>query len=139
VFAFNDTARDFPREQTVAQLFEAQAEQTPNAVAVVFEGQTLTYRELNQRANQLAHALRGLDAGPGTLLGVYLEHSLETMIALLGVLKAGAAYVPLDTQHPASRTAFMLSNAGISLLLTQESLLDRISDQVSIAICLDGD
>ena len=139
VFDFNDTARDFPREQTVAQLFEAQAEQTPNAVAVVFEGQTFTYRELNQRANQLAHALRSLDVGPGTLLGVYLEHSLETMIALLGVLKAGAAYVPLDTQHPASRTAFMLSNAGISILLTQESLLDRISDQVSIAICLDSD
>ena len=139
VVEFNDTARDFPREQTVAQLFEAQAEQTPQSVAVVFEGKTLTYRELNQRANQLAHALRGLDVGPGTLLGVYLEHSLETMIALLGVLKTGAAYVPLDTQHPPSRTAFMLSNAGISILLTQESLVDRVADQVSYAICLDTD
>ena len=139
VVEFNDTAGDFPREQTVAQLFEAQAEQTPQSVAVVFEGKTLTYRELNQRANQLAHALRELDVGPGTLLGVYLEHSLETMIALLGVLKAGAAYVPLDTQHPPSRTAFMLSNAGISILLTQESLVDRVADQVSYAICLDTD
>ncbi len=139
VFDFNNTSRDFPREQTVAQLFEAQAEQTPNSVAVAFEGKTLTYRELNERANQLAHALRGLDVGPGTLLGIYFEHSLETMIALLGVLKTGAAYVPLDTQHPPSRTAFMLSNAGVSILLTQESLVDRISDQVSYAICLDTD
>ncbi len=139
VFDFNDTAHEFPREQTVAQLFEDQAEQTPNDVAVAFEGQTLTYHELNQRANQLAHALRDLDVGPGTLLGIYLEHSLETMIAVLGVLKAGAAYVPLDTQHPLSRTAFMLSNAGISILLTQEHLVDRISDQVSVAICLDSD
>ncbi len=139
VFDFNNTSRDFPREQTVAQLFEAQAEQTPGSVAVACEGKTLTYRELNERANQLAHALRGLDIGPGSLLGIYLEHSLETMIALLGVLKTGAAYVPMDTQHPPSRTAFMLSNAGISIVLTQEHLIERIGDQVSCAICLDGD
>src|SRR5215213_5875091 len=139
VVDFNDTIRDFPREQTVAQLFEVQAQQTPNSVAVVFEEQTLTYRQLNERANQVAHTLLNFDAGPGTLIGIYLEHSLETMIALLGVQKAGAAYVPLDPQHPPSRTAFLLSNAGISIVLTQESLVDRISDQVSIAICLDSD
>ena len=140
VFDFNNTGhRDFPCEQTVVQLFETQVERIPNSVAVVCEGKTLTYRELNNRANQLAHALRELDAGPGKLLGIYLEHSLETLIALLGVLKTGAAYVPLDTQHPPSRTAFMLSNGGVSILLTKESLADRISDQVSYAICLDSD
>lgn len=136
---FNSTARDFPREQTVAQLFEAQAGRTPDSPAVVFEGRTLTYRELNQRANQLAHAIRSLDAGIGTLIGVYLEHSLETIIALLAVQKAGAAYVPLEPQHPPSRTAFMLSDAGISIVLTQENLIGRIGEQVSIAICLDRD
>jgi tyrocidine synthetase-3 len=139
LFEFNQTACDFPREEIVAQLFESQAERTPDVVAVVCEAQTLTYRELDQRANQLAHALRGLEVGPGTLVGIYLEHSLETMIGLLGVLKAGAAYVPFDPEHPLSRTAFMLSNAGISILLTQETLADRISDQVSITICLDSD
>ena len=139
VFDFNNSSRDFPRAQTVAQLFELQAEQTPNSVAVACEGKTLTYRELNERANQLAHALRGLDAGPGMLLGIYLEHSLETVIALLGVLKTGAAYLPLDTQHPPARTAFILAHAGVSVLLTQESLTDRISDQVSYVICLDSD
>jgi surfactin family lipopeptide synthetase A len=139
VVGFNNTSRDFPREQTVAQLFEAQAELTPNSVAVVFEGQTLTYKELNQRANQLAHALRRFGVGSGTLIGIYLEHSMETVIALLGVQKAGGAYVPLEPQHPLSRTAFMLSNAGISLALTQASLVERISDQVSITICLDDD
>lgn len=139
VFEFNDTACAFPREQTVAQLFEAQAERTPNSAAVVFQGRTLTYRELNQRANQLAHALRSLEIGPGTLVGIYLEHSLETMTALLAVQKAGGAYVPLEPQHPPSRTAFMISNAGISMVLTQRSLVERISDQVSIAICLDSD
>ncbi|MFZ0319875.1 MAG: amino acid adenylation domain-containing protein [Candidatus Sulfotelmatobacter sp.] len=137
VVDFNDTARAFLGEQTVAQLFEAQAERSPNSSAVVFEGRTLTYQELNHRANQLAHTLLSLDAGPGTLVGIYLEHSLETMIALLGVLKAGAAYVPLDPQHPPSRTAFMLSNGAISIVLTQQTLVDRIRDQVSIAICLD--
>ncbi|MEK6278980.1 MAG: amino acid adenylation domain-containing protein [Acidobacteriota bacterium] len=138
VFDFNDTQGDLPRE-TVPHLFETQAEQTPNSAAAVCEERSLTYRQLNQRANQLAHALRSLDVGPGTLVGIYLEHSLETMIALLGVLKARAAYVPLDPQHPASRTAFMLSNAGISVVLTQETLVDRISDQVSFTICLDSD
>jgi len=139
VFEFNNTASEFPREQTVAQLFEAQAEQTPNSMAIVFEEQTLTYRQLNERANQLAHALRGLEVGPGMLVGIYLEHSLETMIGILGVLKTGAAYVPLDPGHPPSRMAFMLANAGISILLTQDALADRIGDQVSIAICLDSD
>lgn len=139
VFDFNNTHREFPREQTVAQLFAAQVEQTPDSVAAICEENSLTYRELNERANQLAHALRDLNVGPGTFVGIYLEHSLETMIALLGVMKTGAAYVPLDTQHPASRTAFMLSHAGVSIVLTQESLVERISDQVSYAICLDTD
>jgi amino acid adenylation domain-containing protein len=137
ILEFNNTATEFPREQTVVQLFEAQAEQTPNSVAVVFEEQTLTYRQLNERANQLAHALRGLEVGPGMLVGIYLEHSLETMIGILGVLKSGAAYVSLDPGHPPSRMAFMLANAGISILLTQDAL--AFDDQGSIAISLDGD
>lgn len=139
VFDYNDTACEFPREQTIAQLFEAQVEQTPNSVALVFEEQTLTYRQLNERVNQLAHMLRRFEVGPGTLVGIYLEHSLEAVIGILGVLKTGAAYVPLDPTHPPPRTAYMLTNAGVSILLTHEALADRIRDRVSVALCLDSD
>jgi len=136
---FNETARDYPRDVTVADLFDRQAERTPESTAVVCEGRSLTYGELRRRSNQLAHCLRGLGAGPGALVGVYLDHSPETLVGLLGVLKAGAAYVPLEPAYPLARTAFMLSNARVSVLLTQQSLLERVCEQAPVTLCLDAD
>ena len=99
----NDTTRDFGKPNRLHELFEEQVERTPNAVAVVFDDQKLTYRELDAKANQLAHYLRNAGAGPETLVGVFMERSLEMIVSLLGVLKAGAAYVPLDPAYPAQR------------------------------------
>ena len=116
---WNATQADYPRMPCIHQLFEAQVERTPDAVAVVFEDQQLTYRELNPRANQLAHHLRALGVGPEVLVGICMERSLEMVIGLLGILKAGGAYVPLDPAYPQERLAFMLEDAQAPVLLTQ--------------------
>ncbi|HEX8273217.1 MAG TPA: amino acid adenylation domain-containing protein, partial [Longimicrobiaceae bacterium] len=115
---WNRTEADFPREQCLHELFEAQAGRTPGAVAVVFEEEALSYAELNARANRLAHALRRRGVGPEVRVGVCLERSLEMVVALLGVLKAGGAYVPLDPAYPAERLAYMLADSGVRVLLT---------------------
>ncbi|HET8846542.1 MAG TPA: amino acid adenylation domain-containing protein, partial [Ktedonobacteraceae bacterium] len=115
---WNATALDYPTT-TVHQLFEVQAERTPDRVALVFEGEQLTYRELNRRANQLAHHLRGLGIGPEKLVGICLERSFDLSIGLLAILKAGGVYVPLDPTSPAERLAYMLEDAQVRLLLTQ--------------------
>ncbi|MBG0832464.1 amino acid adenylation domain-containing protein [Planomonospora sp. ID67723] len=109
-------------EATLHGLVEEQAARTPDAVAVTFEGRHLTYRELDERAGRVAHRLRGLGVGPETLVGVYAERSAELVVALLGVLKAGAAYLPLDPEYPADRLAFMISDAGAPVVLTQGRL-----------------
>lgn len=119
---WNDTAADYPIDTCIHQLFEAQVERTPHAVALVYEETELTYRELNRRANQLAHHLQQLGVKPETLVGLCLERSPEMIVGLLGILKAGGAYVPLDPTYPAERLAFMLADAGVSLLLTQRHL-----------------
>src|ERR1043165_2598869 len=119
---WNDTTRAYPRDKTMAQLFEEQGEQSPGAVAVEFEGAVLTYRRLNERANQLAHYLQSLGAGPDVVVAVCLERSLELMVALLGILKAGGAYVSLDASYPKERLAFMLADTQAPVLLTQEKL-----------------
>jgi amino acid adenylation domain-containing protein len=111
---------DYPEEGFVHRLFEAQAERTPEAVAVVLAGEALSYRELNARANRLARRLRRLGAGPETLVGIRAERSFEMVVALLAVLKSGSAYVPLDPALPAERLSFMIADAGIELLLTEE-------------------
>jgi hypothetical protein len=103
---WNDTQVDYPKDVCVHQLFEAQVEQTPEAVAVVFEDQQLTYGELNRRANQVAHHLRSLGVGPDTLVGICVERSLEMIVGFLGILKAGGAYVPLDPSYPQERLGF---------------------------------
>ena len=121
--AWNDTAAPYPADRCVHQLFEAQVERTPETVALVFEQQQLSYRELNRRANQLAHHLRTLGVGPETLVGLYVERSLEMVIGLLAILKAGGAYVPLDPSYPAERIAFMLNDAAAPVLLTQTHLV----------------
>src|ERR1019366_9062812 len=122
----------------VHQLFEAQAERTPDAVAIVFEAEQLTYGELNRRANQLAHHLRALGVGPEVLVAICLERSLEMVIALLGVLKAGGAYLPLDPAYPKERLAFMLEDAQVPVLLTQERLVERFAEVDAKVICLDS-
>jgi non-ribosomal peptide synthetase component F len=113
---WNGTSREWPPE-LVPAMFEAQAARTPGNVAVVHEGRELTYRELDRRANQIAHLLRSFQIGPGSLVGVLLEKSLDTLPALLGVMKAGAAYVPLDPQYPATRLRVILEDARPDLLL----------------------
>ncbi len=123
---WNDTQRDFPQDQCLHQLFEAQAKHSPDAAAVIFEDQCLNYHELNQRANQLAHHLKTEGVGPETLVGVYMERSLEMLVGLLGILKAGGAYVPLDPNFPPERLKFILEDARVTVLLTQPSLLKEL-------------
>ena len=100
-----------------------QAARDPDAVAVVFEAEQLSYGELNARANRLAHHLRGLGVGPEVVVGLCVERSLDMVVGILGILKAGGAYLPLDPSYPKDRLAYLLNDAGISVLLTQEKLL----------------
>ena len=122
---------DYPADQCVHQLFEAQTAQTPEAVALIFENQTLTYRELNRRANQLAHHLRSRDVGPDTLVGLCVERSLDMCVGVLGILKAGAAYVPLDPSLPAERLGYLISNAECGVVITQNSKLEQLAPCVT--------
>ena len=103
---WNATEREYPRDRCLHQLFEEQAARTPAAVAVVYEGEQLTYQQLNVRANQLAHYLRKLGVGPEVMVGICLERSVEMVVALLGILKAGGAYLPLDPDYPKERLPF---------------------------------
>ena len=125
--------------ECVHRLFEAQAQSRPEAIAVRYQEQELSYEQLNERANQLAHHLLGLGVGPETRVGLCVERSLEMVVALLGILKAGAAYVPLDPEYPQQRLAFMLADAEVSVLLTQESLLSRLPESEQPVLCLDRD
>ncbi len=140
LFELNGTAVDFPeKDSALHELIERQVERTPDRVAVESEGQTLTYRQLNSRANQLAHFLRKQGAGPGVPVGVSMERSLAMVVALLGALKAGAAYVPLDPTYPADRLAFMVDDSGLKILLTQESLLRLWPGSRAQLVLLDRD
>ncbi|MEH2114380.1 amino acid adenylation domain-containing protein [Nostoc sp.] len=134
---WNDTQVDYPFDKCIHQLFEEQVERTPDAVALVFENQQLTYHELNCRANQLAHYLRSLGVKPDTLVGICVERSLEMVVGLLGILKAGGAYVPLDPEYPKERLSFMLEDAQVSILLSQQRLCDRLPEYQAQLICLD--
>jgi amino acid adenylation domain-containing protein len=135
---WNDTEVDF-NEESVLPLFEAQVALTPDAAAVVFENQQLSYRELNARANQLARYLRGLGAGPDARVGIAIDRSLEMAVAVLGTLKAGAAYVPLDPAYPGERLSFMLKDAQCAALLTNERLVAGLPDAGVNVLCLDRD
>jgi amino acid adenylation domain-containing protein len=136
---WNNTSCGYPSDNCLHQLFEQQVEQTPDAVAVVYEDEQLTYRELNTHANQLAHYLKSFGIGPEVLVGIYLERSLKMVIAVLGILKAGGAYVPLDPTYPKEHLAFMLSDAQIPVLLTQKRLVDTLPVYDGDLICLDND
>jgi len=134
---FNETAREYPQRACLHELIEQQAAQRPDAVAVSFKDEQLTYRELNRRANQLAHHLRGLGVGPEVLVGILIERSPDMMVALLGVLKAGGAYLPLDPAYPQERLAFVLADARVSVLLTQARLQPALAGQAVEVVCLD--
>jgi amino acid adenylation domain-containing protein len=132
-----NTGAPYPRELCVAQLVEAQVKRSPEAIALMFAGEALAYRELNRRANQLAHYLRALGVGPETLVGVCVERSLEMVIAVLATLKAGGAYVPLDPTYPRERLAFILQDTGLPVLLTQERLAAALPAHEARAVLLD--
>lgn len=136
---WNNTQADSPSDKCIYQLFEEQVERTPDAVAVVFENQQLTYQQLNCRANQLAHYLRSLGVKPDTLVGICVKRSLEMVVGILGILKAGGAYVPLDPEYPQERLSFMLQDADVSIFLTQQKLLKRLQNHQAESICLDTD
>jgi len=136
---WNQTAADYPQDKCIHQLFEAQVEQTPDAVAVVCEDHHLTYSELNRRANQLAYDLQGLGVGLEVLVGICFERSVEIIVALLGILKAGGAYVPLDPTYPPERLHYMLSDSQVLVLLTQPKFLDLLPPSSAHVICLDID
>ncbi|MBK9992034.1 MAG: amino acid adenylation domain-containing protein [Verrucomicrobia bacterium] len=134
---WNATHHDYPRDVCVHQLFEAQASTTPEAVAVVFEGQTLTYRELNTRADALALYLKSIGVGPDVLVGLCVHRSLEMVVGILGILKAGGAYVPIDPTYPADRIAFVLEDAQARALLTQRALLSTLPETAAQRIFID--
>ncbi len=136
---WNQTQTAYPQDQGIHQLFEAQVDKTPEAIAVVFEDQQLTYQALNTRANQLAHYLQTLGVKPEVLVGICVERSLEMIIGLLGILKAGGAYVPFDPNYPQERLVFMLEDSKVLLLLTQQKLMAQLPDSKAQVICLDND
>jgi len=122
-----------PVTKTIVEIFEAQASQTPHAIAVVYKDKQFTYAELNQRANQLARFLRKLGVGPETMVGIYMERSLEMVVSLYGILKAGGAYVPLDPEYPTERVAFMLEDTKVPVVLTQAQLIDKLTTIQTLA------
>ena len=125
LIGWNDTEQNYPEDKCIHELFEEQAAKTPDAVAVLFEGQQLTYGELNIRANRLAHYLEKLGVGPEVLVAICMNRSMEMIVGLLGILKAGGAYVPLDPEYPEERLTFMLRDTQASVLVTEDTLLEK--------------
>ncbi|MCE9671221.1 non-ribosomal peptide synthase/polyketide synthase [Myxococcus stipitatus] len=136
---WNDTATPFPADRCAHQLFEEQAARTPDAVAVTFEGRQLTYRELDARANQLARYLHQRGVGPEVRVGLCVERSLELVVGILGILKAGGAWLPLDPSYPVDRLVLMMRDAAIPVLVTQEHLADELPSVGGLLVCLDTD
>ena len=137
--AWNNTSRDYPRQQCLHNLFERTAKRAPNRVAVECAGQSLTYGELNAKANRLANHLRKPGVQPESCVGICLERSLDLIVGLLAILKAGAAYVPMDPSFPPERLAWMMEDAGIVLLVTNTRLLKDLSRPGLKAVCLDAE
>ncbi|NER92228.1 amino acid adenylation domain-containing protein, partial [Moorena sp. SIO3A2] len=136
---WNNTTTDYPTDKCIHQLFEEQVEKNPDAIAVVFEEQKLTYSQLNSKANQLAHYLQKLGVVPETLVGICVERSVEMVVGLLAILKAGGAYVPLDPNYPTSRLHYMVEDAQLSIILTQEKWQHHLPQTAAQVICLDAD
>ena len=139
LFEWNNTLTNYPQDKCLHQLFEEQVELTPDAVALVFEHQQITYAQLNARANQLAHYLQSLGVGADVRVGICVERSIEMIVGLLGILKAGGAYVPLDSEYPTERLSFLLEDAQVSVLLSQEKLVESLPKSPAHLVCLDTD
>lgn len=149
--SWNDTAADYPKDMCIHELFEAQVERSPDALALECEGKQITYRDLNRKANQLSHYLISLGIAPEKLVGICVERSIEMVVGLLAILKAGGAYLPLDPGYPKERLRFMLEDSQVSVLLTQETLVEdrewredddsrsSIFDPRRTVVCLDRD
>ncbi|HKR11123.1 MAG TPA: amino acid adenylation domain-containing protein [Pyrinomonadaceae bacterium] len=135
---WNETDAAYPRTACVHELFQDQARREPNHIAVEFEGKCLTYKELNERANQVANYLRRLGVTAEVRVGILMERSLEMILGLWGILKAGGAYVPLEPTLPEARLSFMLEDAGVQVILSQEQLSQRLSGSQATTICLDS-
>ena len=133
---FNHTEMEYPKDKTIPELFEEQVKQTPDHPAVVFQEQQLTYKMLNEKANQLARVLRTKGIKAGSIVGIMAERSPEMITGLLGIWKAGGAYLPIDPDYPADRISYMLADSGTSILLTQKHLLDKLTFSREI-LCLD--
>src|SRR5450755_2167024 len=138
VVSWNAPGEPLPQDGTVKECFESQAAATPDADAVVFEGERMTYDELNRSANRIASRLRARGVGPGTSVGVMMEKSLELVPAVLAVIKAGGAYLPLDPRYPPDRLQFMLDDAHPKVLLTQERLLGTLPDTTAVTLAVDA-
>ncbi|MEG4838963.1 amino acid adenylation domain-containing protein [Microcoleus sp. B9-D4] len=143
---FNQTQKDYPKNKCVHQLFEEQAERHPDSIAVVFESEKITYRELNDRANQLAHHLQNLGVEPEVVVGICVERGagtgappLQAIVGMLGVLKAGAAYLPIDPTTPIERKALMLEDAQVKVLLVQQRLIESLPKTQANIVCIDTD
>lgn len=139
IIDWNDTKKEYSQDKCIHELFEAQAHRCIDATAAVFEKKRLTYGELNGQANQLARYLQRLGVGREIVVGICMERSLEMVVAILGVLKAGGAYVPLDPSYPKNRLAFMLEDAGVSVLLTQRRLVDGLPKHGARTVCFDSE
>ncbi|NET44012.1 non-ribosomal peptide synthetase [Okeania sp. SIO2B3] len=136
---WNNTKTDYSSEKCIHELFESIVETTPDAVAVAFGAEKLTYSQLNRKANKLAHYLQKLGVGPEVLVGICVERSVEMIIGILSILKAGGAYVPLDPSYPQLRLNYMIEDAQLSVLLTQQQWLNYLPDTIESVICLDTD
>ena len=136
---WNDTQREFPSNSCVHQLFEQQVEKTPDAIALVSRGEEISYKSLNERANQMAHYLGEKGVGRETRVGVCTNRSLDMLVGVMGVLKIGGAYVPLDPDFPQDRIAYMVEDAEIPVLIAQKPLLDRLPESDAQVICVDSD
>ncbi|MEI3433981.1 MAG: AMP-binding protein [Clostridia bacterium] len=139
LYDFNNTSADYPRDKTITQLFEEQVEKTPDNIAVVFENQKLTYRELNERANSLANYLRSQKIGRNDIVGIMVNRSLEMIISILAVLKSGACYIPIDPEYPQDRIEYMLNNSNAKLLLTFKRLENKVTFDNKLFVELDNE
>lgn len=136
---WNQTDVDYPKGQCYQQLFAEQAQRTPDATAIICGDAKLSYKELNSRANQVGHYLRRLGAGPGNVVGIYVDRTLDMAVGLLGILKAGSAYTPLDPSFPKDRIEYMLEDCNAGILLTQRELSDNIKEFFGVKVCIDTD
>ncbi|MDZ8136599.1 MAG: amino acid adenylation domain-containing protein [Nostoc sp. DedQUE04] len=137
LFEWNKTEADYPQNASLHQLFEQQVERSPDKLALINQTQELTYSQLNQRVNQLTHYLQKQGVGEKTLVAICLERSVEMVVGILAILKAGGAYIPLDPNYPVERLGFMLSDSQVSVLITQQEILEKLPVSSAKIVCLD--